>query len=205
MIKLKKLILVAVCMWLITPAVYGDMTPLSRLGCNLQNASKNLCDESLLPHSNLSDKSVFSGIIDADYSSVGLIPESKAVIEQGSKAGHLEILKADSGSRSLCLYTLIGMGLCSSVTWVKRMSFGFIPEWYHNGGPHQVGHSYAVMPGTLKPVPVGCFVQPDYTGESLLTRCYKEIDISFLRNSQFTKDTLFYRGPPHMAKRIFKM
>lgn len=205
MIKLRKLILVAVCIWLVTPAVYGDMTPLSRLGCSPQEASKNLCDESLLPHSNLSERIVFPGVIDMDYSSVGFIPESKAVIEQSSRAGHLNIMKPDSGSRSMCIYTLIGLGLCNSVTWVKKMSFGFIPEWYHDGGPHQVGHSHAVMPGTLKPVPVGCILQPDYIGESLLSRCYKEIGISFLRNSMFTKDTLFYRGPPHIAKKLFAM
>jgi len=203
MIKLKKLILVAVCMWFVTPVVYGDMIPLSRLSCNYQCPSQNLRSEELLLHNELTDQFVFSGVINVNYGSAGFIPESNAGIEQTSKIGHLLISTPDSGSRSLCLYTLIGLGLCSSVTWVKRISFGFIPEWYHDGGPHQVGHSYAVMPGTLRSVPICCFIQSDYIGESLLSRYFMGIGISLLRNSHFTQDMLSYRGPPHSIKKIF--
>ena len=203
MLKLKKLILVAVCMWFVTPVVYGDMTPLSRLSYAYQDPSQNLRSEEILLHGDLSDKIVFSGVINVNYNSFGLISESNTGIEQNSKNRHMLISRPDSGSRSLCLYTLIGLGLCSSVTWVKKISFGFIPQWYHEGGPHQVGHSYAVMPGTLKSVPICCFLRSDYIGESLLSRYYKGIGISFLRNSLYTQDMLSYRGPPNSAKRIF--
>lgn len=193
----------AVCIWFITPVMYGDMIPLSRLSCNYQYPSQNLRSEEPLFHNDLSDQFVFSGVINMDYGSVGFIPESNAGIEQASKIRHLQITMPGSGSRSLCLYTLIGLGLCSSVTWAKRISFGFIPQWYHEGGPHQVGHSYAVMPGTLRSVPICSFVQQVDIGESLLSRYYMGIGISLLRNSHFTQDMLSYRGPPHSIKKIF--
>ena len=42
------------------------------------------------------------------------------------------------GSLSLCLSALLGLGLCSFAHCVKKSSFGFILEWYRNGGPFQI-------------------------------------------------------------------
>ncbi len=205
MIRCKKLIVLVVCMWFIAPAVYGDMVPPARLSCKYECPSQILPSEELLLRNGLSDQFIFSGVIGLDFGSVYSIPESNFEVEQTSNVRHLQISASGSGSCYLCFYTLVGLGLCSSVNRVKRISFGFIPEWYHDGGPYQIGHSYAVMPGSLRSVPICCFIQPEYVGESLLTRYSKGIGVSLLRNSQFISDMSSSRGPPNPANGIIFM
>jgi hypothetical protein len=86
--------------------------------------------------------------------------------------------------------------LCSSAHWVKRLSFGFVPEWYHNGGPFQIGHSYAVTPESLCPVQVCCFIQPFCTEDNHLPQYFLKTVTSLWRKSQFTPCVLASRGPP---------
>ena len=42
-----------------------------------------------------------------------------------------------TNSLSLCLSALIGFGLFGSAKYIRTVSFGFIPDWYHDGGPIQ--------------------------------------------------------------------
>ena len=103
------------------------------------------------------------------------------------------------GSASLCLYALMGMGLFSTPHWLKRLHLGHLPEWYHDGGPFQIGHSFAVSPEILCPVPADCIVQPDNTAEDSLPRYRQRTVVSCWRTSQFTPDLLASRGPPNMS------
>jgi hypothetical protein len=96
----------------------------------------------------------------------------------------------------LCLSAIIGLGLCTSAHCVKRLSFGFIPEWYHNGGPFQIGHSFAVNPDSVNPVPAYCFVQPVPGAEDFIPQYHLGTIVSLWRKSQFTADVLAGRGPP---------
>jgi hypothetical protein len=204
MLKGKKLILLAVCMWFISPVVYGDMTPLAQIRCQSECPSQILSSEEYLLRSGLPIQ-LSSDIFGLDFGTFEFIPESGMEVERASNVMHLQISASDSGSCYLCLYTLIGLGLYSSVSRVKKISFGFIPEWYHDGGPCQIGHSYAVMPGTLRSVANCCFIQPEYIGEDVLTRYSKGIGISLLRSSKFVSDILLSRGPPKPQNRIIVM
>lgn len=109
------------------------------------------------------------------------------------------VLADDQGSFGLCLYALLGLGLCRSAPWVKRLHFGVIPDWYHHGGPFQIGHSYAVGPDCLCSAAVVCFIQPDRTARDYLPQYYWGTIASLLRKSLFTPNVLASRGPPTMS------
>jgi len=112
-----------------------------------------------------------------------------------------QILTDGSDSLSLCLWALIGLGLCRSGQWVRRLSLGFVPEWYHSGGPFQIGHSHAVLPNNLASafVPVCCFVQPVFAVESPILIQRSRIVRSSWRKSQFAPAALASRGPPSLS------
>ena len=107
-------------------------------------------------------------------------------------------LQNEPGSLNMCLYALVGLGLCSSVHWVKKTHLSFIPEWYHDGSPGQIGHSFAISPDTLCPVPVCCFIQPESIIANLyISNKYRLGTIKSLwRKSQFIPEVTASRGPP---------
>ena len=127
---------------------------------------------------------------------VGLMTEPDA----GSAADEpdLEILADASNSLDLCLYALIGLGLVRSGHWVRRPALGFIPEWYHNGGPHQVGHSHAVGPDAFCLATI-CFIQTDCVTDNLIPRYGSGTHISLRGESQFTARARASRGPPWIS------
>ena len=97
---------------------------------------------------------------------------------------------------SRCLYALMGLGLCSSVHWVKKINLGHIPEWYHEGGPLQIGHSHAATPESLCSLQV-CFLAPqDDRAEDSLPQYHLGTIVSLWRKSQFTSSVIASRGPP---------
>jgi hypothetical protein len=106
-----------------------------------------------------------------------------------------QVLTDNQSSLSLCLYVLMGAGLCRSIPLMKRMSLGWIPDWYHEGGPFQVGHSHAIGPD-LCPAPLVCFIQPDNTAEDLTPKYDRGTITSLVRKSLFTPNLLASRGPP---------
>ena len=54
----------------------------------------------------------------------------------------LELVNGPS-SCSLCLCALLGLGLYAAPQWIKTLSFGYLPEWYHNGA---LSKSATVLP-----------------------------------------------------------
>ena len=126
---------------------------------------------------------------------VQFLPEAAADIGQSAQVSHSIDLTGGPGSYSLCLYALIGLGLCSSPHWVRKLRFGHIPEWYHKGSPFQIGHSHALGPQSLYPLPVCCFVQPVLGGPHIPKHRLRTI-LSCWRKSQFTPDVMASRGPP---------
>ena len=138
----------------------------------------------------------FPHVADLDSWSVGFLPQANTDIAQTSEIQHLQSFTNGPGSLNLCLSALLGLGLCSSAHLVKRLSLSFIPEWYHNGGPLQIGHSYAITPESLCSSPVYCFVQPLCTVEDSFTQYRLRTVVSIWRNSQFTPAVIASRGPP---------
>ena len=141
----------------------------------------------------------FTYSADPDSWSVEFLPQANTDVEQAPELQQPQILTDGTNSFNLCLSALIGLGLCSSVNFVKRFSFNFVPEWYHDGGPFQIGHSLAVTPETLYPAPACCFVQPASTAESHIPQYRLRTIMSLWRMSQFTPDVIASRGPPGMS------
>ncbi len=177
--------------------VYADMTPVSRLDAEHQQPA-HICGRADAKYTTLSSPSNCLSVADLDLWSVEFLPEANPDIGQTSDMQNPQILTDGTGSFSLCLSALIGLGMFSSAHLVKRLSFSFVPEWYHNGGPLQIGHSHA-MPDSLCPVPVCCFIQPVCTVEDSLQQYRLRTVVSLWRKSQFTPTVLVPRGPPNMS------
>jgi hypothetical protein len=108
----------------------------------------------------------------------------------------LQLTTDGQGSLGLCLCALLGLGMCRSVSVVKRFSFGVMSEWYHDGGAIQIGHSHAAPPDCVFSNSVCCFVQPEKSTEENSTLSGCASIISRWRTSQFTPAVLASRGPP---------
>ena len=198
MINRRKLLIAVGLGLLVTTGVYADMTPVSQSD-DKRVQSSNACRLAELQYTNLSSPYNPPSVTELDLWSVEFLPEAKDDVSQTAEIQHLQILTNGQGSLNLCLSALIGLGLCSSAHWVKRLSFGFVPEWYHNGGPFQIGHSYAVTPESLCPAPAFCFIQPVCTVEDSLPQYRLGTVTSLWRKSQFTPTILVPRGPPNMS------
>ena len=123
------------------------------------------------------------------------VPVAKAEVEPTGEVPALRIRSDGQSSLNLCLYALIGLGLCRSAPWARRLSFGGVPEWFHDGGPFQIGHSFVVSPDCRCAAPV-CFIQPNHIEQDHIPRYRLGMIVSLWRTSQFTPTTLASRGPP---------
>jgi len=181
-----------------TAAVHADMMPVSQEGAVCRQ-SPGCCARADLQRRDLSSQPICPCIADLDLWSVEFSPEEYTEFAQTSDLQHLPSLTDGPNSLELCLSALISLGLCCSGQWVRRLSIGFVPGWYHEGGPLQIGHSFAVTPETLYPTPAYCFIQPFCSEDNHLPRyCLKSV-ISLWRKSQFTPNVLSSRGPPAMS------
>jgi len=194
----KKLLAAVIGGWVITTVVFADMTPVSHSGAG-EGQRQHITYGISLAYPSSSKSFNRSAVSDIGLWPVQLLPESNADVGQPSEIQHPIDLTNGPGSLSLCLSALMGLGLCGSVHWAKRLSFGFVPEWYHSGGPFQIGHSHALMPGSLSPVPACCFIQPVCMVEELISQYRQRVVMSLWRKSQFTPDVIASRGPPSMS------
>lgn len=135
-------------------------------------------------------------VADFDLNPNSISPQATKDFSDLSLTQDAQILTDGQKSVHLCLSALIGLGLCSSAHCLKKFNFGFIPEWYHNGGPYQIGHSFAVNPDSVCPAPAYCFIQPDHEAQDPIPITRMRDIISLWRESQFTPDVLYSRGPP---------
>lgn len=183
---------------IVTASVHADMMPMSSPDIGCGQSPYVLYGQTDLLSSDVSSPFSYPSVADLDLWPVGLSPEPTADTGQTSDLQNLRSFTDGPGSFAICLYALIGLGLCQAAPWVKKLSFEFIPEWYHEGGPLQIGNSHAVTPETLYPSPACCFVQPDSTIDNFLTsnKFRLRTIVSLWRNSQFTLDVIASRGPP---------
>ena len=195
MINRRKLLITVGLGLLVTTGVYADMAPVSRLNAGRWQ-SPLVCSQADVQYMNFSSPSNCPSIADLDLWSVEFLPKLNTEVSQTSEIQHPQSLTNGPGSLNLCLSALIGLGLCSSAHWVKRLSFSCVPEWYHNGGPFQIGHSFAVMPESLCPTPIYCFIQPVCKVEDSIPQYRLRTVVFFWRKSQFTPVVLASRGPP---------
>jgi hypothetical protein len=136
--------------------------------------------------------------IDLNLPASGFVPRDQADAGQAGQAPRPQLLVEDQSSLGLFLYALMGLGLWRSASCVKKFSCDLIPDWYHNSGPFQVGHSHAVGPD-LCLVPMYCFVQPVCQAQDCQPQYCRGTIGSLIRKSQFTPTTLASRGPPNIS------
>ena len=198
MVDRRKILSVLVGVLALTAAVNAGMVPVSRPDAERLQPPR-VCGRTDLQHTNLSSPFNYSGLADLDLWPVEFLPEAVANVAQTGHSQNAHSLTNGPSSLNLCLSALIGLGLCSSAHYVKRLSFGPIPEWFHDGGPFQIGHSLAVSPESLCPVPACCFVQPVWVVEDSPPQYRVRTVASLWRKSQFTPAVIASRGPPDMS------
>jgi len=195
MISWRRLLTAIIGGLLVTAGVRADMAPIYQRDAGHAQLLR-ACRLTELRYTNLSSPYNRPSVAELDLWPVGFFPDAKVDVSQTSDIQHPITLTNGSGSLNLCLSALIGLGLCSSAHCVKKLHLGFVPEWYHNGGPFQIGHSYAVTPESLCPAPAFCFIQPTCTAEDISPEYYKGTIGPLLRKSLFTPNVLDPRGPP---------
>jgi len=191
----RRYILTFIVVLVFTAAAEADMIPVSHED-SFCRQSPDSGAAANLQNENLPATPDFSSLADIDLWPGELLHEADAQIGHSSEIQHIQSLTGGPDSLKLCLSALISLGLCCSAQWVKKLSLGLVPEWYHEGGPFQVGHSHALMPGTLCPAQDCCFVQPLDAEDNNLPRYFLKTVISHWRKSQFTPNILASRGPP---------
>jgi len=138
---------------------------------------------------------VFPGIMDGDLPPMKSLLPIDSEIRRVSQAQRGRTLSDDRSSFDLCLCALISLGVCRSAPFVRKMSFGPIPNGYHNGGPFQIGHSHALGPD-LRFAPLCGVVQPDGMIPDRLPRSDRRTTAPWGRESQRTPALPAPRGPP---------
>jgi hypothetical protein len=201
MVGVKRTVSTAIVALAVASVVHADMMPvyLSE-GGSPQPIS--LCDRTVAEQPSDSNWSAtFLDAVALDALTVGLLPAARADAGDGGAAKPLRVLTDRQDSFSLCLYTLMGLGLCRTAPWIKRLCVGCIPDWYHSGGPHQIGHSFAISPDCLSPALSYCFIQPDSVpaAEDSAPQYRGGIIMSVWRKSQFTPSVVASRGPPFLS------
>jgi len=192
----EKIIISVVGVLIVTASVHADMMPMSSPDTGCGQSPYFLSGQTDLRYSDFSNPLNYPSFADLDFWPASFLPEPTADTGQNSDLQNLRSLTEGQGSFALCLYALIGLGLCRSAPWIKKLSFEFIPEWYHDGGPFQIGHSRAVTPDTLYSIPACCFFQPAGMGQSLVSQYRLRTIVSLWRKSQFTSSVIASRGPP---------
>ena len=197
MIGGRKIISGFVLVLMIALAAHADMVSVSG-AVEESRATSGVSGERSTQIENSFDSLIGMDVADFDCLPAVSLPTETSQSSQNISTAPSLNLQNEPGSLNMCLYALVGLGLCSSVHWVKKTHLSFIPEWYHDGGPGQIGHSFAVSPDTLCPVPVYCFIQPEsIIANFLIYNKYRLGTIESLwRNSQFTSDSLSSRAPP---------
>lgn len=196
MIQGRKVVVAALVALAMRAPLYADMVPQSVGGpssawmLDCCGGSNPTCVDGL-------DLCVEFGPAQVDLLPLAYLAGLPVEMESADSAGPaVRILSHNQSSLDFCLYALVGLGLCRSGRWVRKASLGFVPDWYHSGGPFQIGHSHALNPDTLYPVPVCCFIQPDGTPDHSLSLCRTDAIASVQHPSQHAPASPISRGPP---------
>lgn len=176
-----------------TGGVYADMALIASPDAVCSPATCT-CHAADAQTRNWPDWTAHPAISDPGFLAVASLAQQP--IDADSTQLSVQVLTTDRSSLDLCLYAMIGLGLCRSGHWAKKSALGLVPPWYHTGGPYQIGHSHAIDADTLCPVSVCCFIQPDDTAASPLTPCRTGPTATLRRQSQHTPTALAPRGPP---------
>ena len=196
MLRRKSIIVMVVASLVAPGSGYARISPpAGRVGTAGMRPASNTVAPALNPHE-LQRVLGLPSAIDFDWQAAGLAPLLQP--EPAAEGSAVVVLSDHHDSLTLCLYALMGLGLCKSAPWVRKFSFGVVPQWYHDGGPWQIGHSFAASPDGCCPAPV-CFVQPEAPHKNLSPQYAWGAVTSLWRHSQATPITLAGRAPPAVS------
>jgi len=108
----------------------------------------------------------------------------------------VRVLTGGPGSVALFLSALSGLGVWQLGRSARKFNLASVPDWYHTGGPIQVGHVTAINPDFTAPVMISiCDLLAEQSIRLLLRRaaplCFK---------SQCSTPALATpRAPPHLC------
>lgn len=136
-----------------------------------------------------------------------VLPTESAGLSDNSKSstGEVLTLPADRSSASLFLSALAGLGLWQLGRSAKNLHLGALPEWYHDGGPTQVGHATPLdLEFSLAAMPVCPFdslvkQQPPIIPLLLERQWWIHETVVFVVKSRHIPPTIDPRGPPFSA------
>lgn len=193
----RKVITAVIAAWVATAGVHADMVAEAGIHPGPQTEIQGPSRSDAAP---LAPLLLIDGFRPVDLASLpfGAVSEESDQAEPADDTPQPLVLRDRQDSMTLCLYALMGFALCKSAPWVKRFSFGTLPEWYHDGGPVQVGHSLAISPNCI-PTAAFCFVQPEAPLEDIQPDYRQETVVCLWRISQFTPTQLAARAPPRMS------
>ncbi len=123
-----------------------------------------------------------------------LLPDAET--EPIDKIEPARILVDRQNSLTLCLYGLMGLGLCHSAPFLKRFQFSGIPDWYYSGRPFQVGPRSTISPDCLPLAAIHAFIPPDCHAVEVASQYLSGVIAMLLRESLFIPISLTSRGPP---------
>ncbi len=194
MVAAKKIVTVTFVALAFTATASANMTAVSSLAA--APVSSPALGRPDLQQPDVLDLSVdWSSAAGFDCLPAACLPEAKTETGEAPQAKASQVLADHQSSLTLCLYVLMGVGLCKTVPSVRKLSLGCIPDWYHDGGPFQVGHSHAIAPDLCLPSLV-CFIQPDSPAEDFLPNYDRGMIASLVRESLFPSNLLASPGPP---------
>ncbi len=153
-------------------------------------------------HINSVNSNAYTGIPDLMREHASFLMEADLDSTLPSNGYAVQVLGEGQSSLSLCLSALMGLGLYSSAYSLRRLPFGSIPQWYHNAGPIQVGHSMAVDSDAARPRPARCFVQAIHAVADVVEPWRLGTLESLCRTSHLTPNLLAGRAPPTTCQSI---
>jgi hypothetical protein len=198
MIERRSIVPVLVMAFVAATVVHADMAPVCRPGAGCRQAPRagdRTCPQ---PANSPKPHAVFTGSVDSSSLPLGFLPGVEMDGGQTCEEQPVQPLTEGTGSFSLYLCGLISVGVFRSALSIRKLSLGPIPDWYHDGGPFQIGHRLAAGPD-LHFTPVYCFVQPDCGAEDCQLQYYQGTIASLWRKSQFLPTALASRGPPSLT------
>ena len=197
----RRVIMAIVVALVATAGVYADMMPAFPSN-GAPRPSAPACERTACSSPNSPSPSIGPAVFDLDLWPVASLPTTDAEVEPTAETPvPLQLLDRDPSSFDLCLYALMGLGLCKSAPWVKKLPLGGIPDWYHHGGPSQIGGSHAVGPDCLCSAAT-CFLQPHNGADDFMPQHCLGTIAALWRKPQRTPNVLASRGPPCTSERL---
>lgn len=197
---LRSRVLIALCVVMVRGGtIHADMMPVSPRDAGPRGLScVTACRWSADLLGSFDDRCM----ADLDLLPIEWSPDSPNSGRQADEVRAVQLTSDGQNSLGLCLYALLSLGLCRSAPLVRKLSFGFVPQWYYDGGLVRVGECLASSPDCLCAATICCFIQPDFGAEDPMSR-HRFNDVARLwLSTQFTPAVLAARAPPIPSWRL---